>query len=233
MNYYTDMTEKQDIFTIMGGRVKMLRGEYNATSDAVWLASFISGDFKTVLDVGTGTGAVALCIMARHPGVEMTVLDISEDMLNECRQNFELNGRTAEFVAADILSWRPPRTFELVVSNPPYFKGTPAKHNAHHNTDLNMWVRRCVARVKPRGVFATIVDAASAGIVLGEIARHCGDIKLVPLFSNQSTAERVLISGRLDSRSGSKIYAALNMNSSAILRDGLTISEYLSKLSGQ
>ena len=47
------MTEKQDIFTIMGGRVKMRRGIYNPTSDAVWLAAFVDDTPKTVLDVDT------------------------------------------------------------------------------------------------------------------------------------------------------------------------------------
>ena len=53
------MTKKQGFFTIMGGRVKMEFGPYNPTSDAVWLAAFVDGRPKTVVAVGTGTGAVA------------------------------------------------------------------------------------------------------------------------------------------------------------------------------
>ena len=88
MNYYIGMTEKQDIFTIMGGRVKMRRGIYNPTSDAVWLAAFVDTVPQTVLDAGTGTGGVALCLMARIPNIKMTALDISNDMLDAARENF-------------------------------------------------------------------------------------------------------------------------------------------------
>ena len=93
------MTKKQDFFTIMGGKVRILCGPYNPTSDAVWLAAFVDGAPKTVLDVGTGTGAVALCIMARIPGTSMTAIDISPEMLaaaeteaaNQIRLDFTIN----------------------------------------------------------------------------------------------------------------------------------------------
>ena len=55
------MTQKQEIFTLMGGRVRFYRGRYNPTADAVWLAAFGAGrPVKTVLDVGVGTGGAAL-----------------------------------------------------------------------------------------------------------------------------------------------------------------------------
>lgn len=225
------MSEKQDFFTIMGGRVKMRRGLYNPTSDAVWLASFVDNSTKkTALDVGIGTGGVALCLMARMPKLQITGLDISTEMLNECAENARLNNRELELINADILSWRTTKSFDLVISNPPYFKGTPAKHDAHHNTNLTLWTRKCIARVRPKGTFATIVDASASGEVIAEIARHCGDIIIFPLFSKKNTAERVLISGRLGVRSGTRIFSGLDMNNEAILRDGLTITDYLAML---
>ena len=221
------MHEKQDIFTIMGGRVKIMRGIYNPTSDAVWLAAFIDGAPKTVLDVGCGTGAVALCLAARMPDIKITALDVAPDMLRAAEQNFVLNNRTAEFVNSDILSWRTPRTFDLVITNPPYFHGTPARHNAHHNVNLGAWVKKCIARVRPNGVFATIVDAAETATVLSELARHCGDIKMLPLFGakTRNTAERVLLSGRVGRAPKTTIMSGMSMNDDRILRDGLSIAQ--------
>lgn len=224
------MPEKQEIFTIMGGRVKMHRGIYNPTSDAVWLASFVNGHPKTALDIGIGTGGVALCIMARHPNLKMTGLDISPDMLDACASNAKLNNKDIELINTDILSWHTSRTFDLVVSNPPYFKGTPATHNAHHNANLTQWTKKCLARVRPNGTFATIVDAGAMAEVLGAISEKCGNIVIFPLFSNKKTAERVLISGRVGQKPHTKLYSGLNMNCDAILRDGLTIDEYLAML---
>ena len=130
------MTAKQDIFTLMGGRVKMHRGFYNPTSDAVWLAAFAPTDAKTVLDVGIGTGGASLCLLANNPNAQITGLDISEQMLNECKSNAELNNANIELINADITTWKSDRTVDLVITNPPYFNGTPAHHNAHHNADL-------------------------------------------------------------------------------------------------
>ena len=212
----------------MGGRVKMQHGPYNPTSDAVWLAAFVDTQPKTVLDVGTGTGAVALCLMARMDGIDMTAIDISSEMLCAAQQNFELNGKTANFINADILSWKTNKTFDLVVTNPPYFQGTPATHNAHHNANLGLWTRRCIARTRPNGMFATIVDAAACAPVIAEMSHHCGDIKILPLFSNKNTAERVLLSCRVGRASHTTIFSGLPMNCDEVLRDGCTIKDNIS-----
>ena len=221
------MTKKQGFFTIMGGKVKMQHGPYNPTSDAVWLAAFVNGAPKTVLDVGTGTGAVALCLMARIDGINMTAIDVSDEMLAAAKQNFELNGKTADFINADIVSWRTNKTFDLVITNPPYFKGTPATHNAHHNANLTLWTRKCIARVRPNGTFATIVDAVEVATVVSEMSKHCGDIRILPLFSNKDTAERVLLSCRVGRTPNTTVFSGLSMNNDKILRDGLGIKDVI------
>jgi tRNA1(Val) A37 N6-methylase TrmN6 len=226
MNYYIGVIKKQEVFTIMGGRVKILRGPYNPTSDAVWLAAFVDRHPKKVLDVGTGTGAVALCLMARIPNIDMTVLDNSQVMLDAAQDNFALNNQVAKFVNADITTWKTSETFDLVITNPPYFKGTPAIHNAHHNADLIAWVRRCIARVRPNGTFIIIVDATEMANILAEMNRHhCGGFHILPLFSNKNVAERVLISCRLGHAPRSTLHQGLHMNCNEILRSGLSVSE--------
>lgn len=203
-------------------------GPYNPTSDAVWLAAFVDTQPKTVLDVGTGTGAVALCLMARIPGIDITAIDVSDEMLAAARQNFELNGKNAIFINADISSWRTNKTFDLVITNPPYFRGMPAVHNAHHNADLTLWTRKCIARVRPNGTFATIVDAAACAPVIAETSHHCGDIKILPLFSNKNIAERVLLSARVGRASHTTIFSPLPMNCETILRDGHPVKDIIS-----
>ncbi len=225
------MNIKQDFFTLMGGRVKMRRGKYNPTSDAVWLAAMAPRSAKTVLDAGVGSGGVALCLMANNPDAQITGLDTSTEMLDACRQNAELNGVALELINDDITTWRTQRTFDLVITNPPYFNGTPAHHNAHHNANLGLWVAKCIARVRPMGTFCIITDAATFGITVGEMAKKLGDITVLPLFGAKNTAERVLISGRLGTRGISVIHRGLSMNTDAILRDGLTIADILSRLS--
>ena len=226
------MIQKQAIFTLMGGRVKIMRGIYNPTSDAVWLAA-LAADIraKSVLDVGVGTGGAILCLMSHRQDIKTAVgIDVSDEMLNECAENAKLNGKDIELIKADIMSWRTTRTFDLVITNPPYFRGTPAHHNAHHNADIKNWIKRATARVKPRGTICTIVDSASLSDVIGTLNATCGDITIFPLFSKKQTAERVLVSARVGTHGGTVLYHGLDMNCDLILRDGLTIVAALATL---
>lgn len=223
MNYDIAMVQKQDIFTLLGGKVRFQRGSYNPTSDAVWLAAF-ADIAKTVLDVGVGTGGVALCYMSHNPSAIVTGIDTSAERLTECAKNAELNNRNIELFNQDIMTWRTNRTFDLVVTNPPYFKGTPAKHDAHHNADLGKWVKRCLARVRPRGYFCTIVDSAAIGEVIAELSKTCGELRVIPLFGSKNTAERVLIGARLGVKGGARLFAGLSMNNDLVLRNGNTIA---------
>ena len=75
-----------------------------------------------VLDVGTGTGAIALAIADEAPGARVTALDVSPDALALARENLQLtgiNGRV-RLVEHDLTSGLGDGEFDLVVSNPPY-----------------------------------------------------------------------------------------------------------------
>lgn len=209
----------------------MRRGFYNPTSDAVWLAAFAPTAGKTALDVGIGSGGVSLCMLAHNPDLNVTGIDVSDDMLNAAKQNAELNNQNIELINADITTWRTNRTFDIVVTNPPYFRGTPAKHNAHHNADLDTWVKKCVARTKPNGYCCIITDATTIDTVISAMKPKCGDINIFPLFGARDTAERVLLRGRVGSRGGASLNHGLDMNYAPVLRDGLTIEQSLGKVS--
>ena len=226
------MTEKQEIFTLLNGAIKLYRSKYNPTSDAVWLAALPKHAPKTVLDVGIGTGGVSLCLQHHFPCAHITGLDNSSEMLDVCANNAELNNFEFELINRDLFRWSTPKTYDLVVSNPPYFIGTPAKNhpNAHHNTDLTKWIKNCIARVRPRGYFCTIIDTGRTAEVISTIAGKFGDITIIPLFGSKKSAERVLVSARLGSHGATVIYNGFSMNDTAILRDGLTISNILSNI---
>jgi release factor glutamine methyltransferase len=75
-----------------------------------------------VLDVGTGTGAIALAIADEVPDARVTAMDVSADALALARENLYLtgvNGRV-RLVEHDLTSGLGHGDFDLVVSNPPY-----------------------------------------------------------------------------------------------------------------
>jgi len=79
-------------------------------------------DEPRVLDVGTGTGAIALAIADEVPTAQVTAMDVSDEALSLARENLELtgvNGRV-RLVEHDLTSGLGDHDFDLVVSNPPY-----------------------------------------------------------------------------------------------------------------
>ena len=75
-----------------------------------------------VLDVGTGTGAIALAIADEHEGARITAIDASPDALALAQENRDLtgvNGRV-QLVEHDLTASLGEAQFDLVVSNPPY-----------------------------------------------------------------------------------------------------------------
>ena len=75
-----------------------------------------------IVDVGVGSGAIAVTLAAKLPDAHVTAIDLSGPALLIARKNAELN-RVAEkirFLRGDLLSPVAEERFEIVVSNPPY-----------------------------------------------------------------------------------------------------------------
>ena len=85
------------------------------------LAAIAGIDAPRVVDVGTGTGAIALAIADEHPGAVVTATDISHEALALARENAHRLGLEIELVETSLLD-RIDGPFELVVSNPPYVR---------------------------------------------------------------------------------------------------------------
>jgi release factor glutamine methyltransferase len=77
-------------------------------------------DEPRVLDVGTGSGAIALAIADEHPGARVTGIDSSKGALEVARANALQTGLAVELRAWDLFAGLPDGPWDLVVSNPPY-----------------------------------------------------------------------------------------------------------------
>lgn len=80
---------------------------------------------SAVLDLCTGSGAVAVAIKHTHPGAAVTALDISKEALETAKKNAEQNGCEIEFLLSDLFEeLGAERKFDVIVSNPPYISET-------------------------------------------------------------------------------------------------------------
>jgi release factor glutamine methyltransferase len=83
------------------------------------LALLAGVEAPRVVDVGTGTGAIALSLKHELDGAAVTATDVSADALALARENAAANGLDVTFVETDLLHGLE-GPFDLVVSNPPY-----------------------------------------------------------------------------------------------------------------
>ena len=93
------------------------------TSELVeWIAREATGN-ERILDIGTGSGCIAVSLANKMPQSEVTAWDISAEALTVATENSRSNGTEVLFEQVDIIAYQPEeKQFDIIVSNPPYIK---------------------------------------------------------------------------------------------------------------
>jgi release factor glutamine methyltransferase len=86
------------------------------------LAQLAGRSEPRILDVGTGSGAIALAIADEHPGALVTGIDASADALEVARENAGRTGLSVELALQDLRDGLPEGPWDLIVCNPPYVR---------------------------------------------------------------------------------------------------------------
>jgi release factor glutamine methyltransferase len=154
-------------------RVLVPRSETELLVDRC-LALLDGQEQPAVLDVGTGSGAIALAIKDERPDAQVVASDLSADALAVARANAERLGLEIGFAQSDLLESVPGGPFQLIVSNPPYVSeselATLEPEVAEHEPRL-----ATVAGPDGFEVYSRLLPQAAERLVRGGfIALECG-----------------------------------------------------------
>lgn len=154
-------------------------------TDGVLLGAWASlrASDERMLDIGTGTGLIALMLAQRAPQARIVGIDIGP--VAEARANADASpwGGRIELVQEAVQIFAPGERFDLIVSNPPFFDGTlpspdAGRTEARHAVHLTFGELRdaAVRLLTPGGRFAVVLPADAAARFIGLC---CGALDLL------------------------------------------------------
>ena len=213
---------------------------YRASTDAVIVSSLVEqlAPSDRVLDVGSGTGAISLCLASRFADKmpQIVGLELQEDLTDLSNLSAQANGFSdfLHYYHCDIrqkIDFIKPGTFQHVITNPPYTdhdmpSPNPSKAKAHNhsNFDLHGWILFCLKMLAPQGWFYMINRAEAVDDILFTLHGKAGALKLIPLFTkSQDRAKRILVMAKKSSRTPAQILPPFLVHTS----DGYTNKAHL------
>jgi tRNA1Val (adenine37-N6)-methyltransferase len=107
-----------DYFKLKRFTIRQSRCGMKVGTDGTLLGAWAHGG-STILDVGTGTGLIALMMAQRFPSASITGIDIDEAACLQARENVEDSPFSVSILHRNVLDMK--GIFDAVVSNPPYF----------------------------------------------------------------------------------------------------------------
>jgi tRNA1Val (adenine37-N6)-methyltransferase len=191
---------------------------YRAATDPVLLAAACpAGTGDSVLDLGCGAGAAALCLGIRVPGLILKGLELQPDYADLARRNAARNGVLLEVHEGDIARMPKPlrHDFDHVIANPPYYAkgGSPSPDQGRAramqvHTPLADWVVAATRRLRPGGWLTLICIAEALPELLSQTGDRLGSAAVLPLVPRAGKpALRVLLRARKGGRAAFRLLA--------------------------
>lgn len=154
-------------------RVQQDRCAMKISTDAVLLGSLAQSPSPTqILDIGTGTGVIALMLAQRFPKAKVTALEIDQGAAAQADENFKESpfAERLNLILIALQEFSTDHSFDLIVSNPPYFpdhlKSSDPKRNLALHTDslsFEALLHHASQLLTPSGQFWVILPPRQMG----------------------------------------------------------------------
>ncbi len=171
-------------------KINQSRAAMKVGTDGVLLGAWAScSGAQRILDIGTGTGLIALMLAQRYTAM-IDALEIDEAAMADAKENIQQSpwSERIKLYPTALQHFSPAEKYDALVSNPPYFKDSlkapdAARTRARHSDTLSLeeLVVRSVKLLQPAGKLHLVlpyealeelqIDAAKAGLYLVRICR--------------------------------------------------------------
>ena len=151
-------------FTVYHDRCAMKVG-----TDGVLLGAWTDlSQSHHILDIGTGTGLIALMMAQRSPEAQITAIDLDAEAVSQAQENIQHSPwkDRVEAVLQDVCTYSSDEKFDTIVSNPPYFidslKCPDNQRNTARHTDTldaQRLLEKVAELLTPEGRFSIILPA--------------------------------------------------------------------------
>ncbi len=123
----------------------------------------------TILDIGTGSGCIAIALALNLPGTTVTGIDISEGAISKARENNRFNNTTVSFLSADMMNFDATQFIktDIIVSNPPYVRESEKVRMAGNVLDFEPHAALFVPDSDPLMYYRAILKIAGNILVPG------------------------------------------------------------------
>jgi release factor glutamine methyltransferase len=147
----------------------------------------------TIIDIGTGSGCIALSLSMNIPGAQLTAMDYSENALNIAKENADFHHLDIKFILDDILNPNfslYSESFDIVVSNPPYVRLSEKMWMKKNVTDYEPEMALYVSDVDPLIYYRKTEEFCSKklmakGLIYLEINEYLGN-ETAAIFVNKN-----------------------------------------------
>ena len=121
-------------------------------------------DGKEILDIGTGSGCIAISLAKNLPNAKVSALDISSDAQEVARENAKLNNVNIEFIYADIFKYKSDKMYDIIVSNPPYVLESEKLLMKHNVLKHEPYLALFVDDIEPLKYYESIINFSSENL---------------------------------------------------------------------